>query len=93
MAEKKNTKRPTLRPVGRPPSLKGRLAQWIKDQGLSREGVAKKLEVSRRYVDALCREQRVPHAEVMDRIHRLTDGLITSAYWASVQRARKKAKS
>jgi transcriptional regulator with XRE-family HTH domain len=72
--------------------MKGQLARWIKDEGLSREDVAEQLGVSRRYVDALCREQRVPKAEVMDGIHRLTRGQITSAYWAMVDRARKKAK-
>jgi transcriptional regulator with XRE-family HTH domain len=73
--------------------MKGDLARWIKEEGISREEVAQRLGVSRRYVDALCREQRVPRAEVMDRIHRLTNGKITSAYWAQVDRDRKKADS
>ena len=72
--------------------MKGQLARWILEANRTREDVAQQLGVSRRYVDALCREQRVPKADVMDKIHQLTNGQITSAYWATVDRARKKSK-
>ena len=78
------------RPVGRPPGLSGKLARWITKSQRKRSEVAAHLGISGRYFDALCRGEKIPNADLIERIARLTGGQITNAYWAWIGRARQK---
>ncbi len=66
--------------VGRPPARWGRLALYIEQSGLSRQKVAEKLGVSRKFLDNICREVRRPGPQLAQRIEELTCGEVKVAY-------------
>lgn len=70
--------------VGRPPARWGRLALYIEQQGLSRQGMAEELGVSRKFLDNICREVRRPGPELAARIERMTQGKVSVGYLTSL---------
>jgi transcriptional regulator with XRE-family HTH domain len=86
------SKRKAKRPVGRPPGRTGKLGRWVATANRKRSEVAKQLGISGRHFDALCRGDKIPSADLIEKISRATGGSVTNAYWASVNRTRKNAK-
>jgi len=84
------SKRKAKRPVGRPPGRTGKLGRWIAKNNRKRSEIAKQIRISGRHFDALCRGEKIPSADLIEKISRLTDGGVTNVYWAQVIRKRKK---
>jgi transcriptional regulator with XRE-family HTH domain len=70
--------------VGRPPVREGKLALWIRNANLSRAEVARRLDVSRNYLDGLCREEKRPGRDLSYKIEQLTSGGVPVSYWVSL---------
>lgn len=68
----------------------GKLGRWIATNNRRRSEIAKQIRISGRHFDALCRGEKIPSADLIERIARLTDGAVTNVYWAQVIRTRKK---
>lgn len=66
------------------------LGRWIAANNRKRADIAKQVGVSGRHFDALCRGEKIPSADVIEKIARFTDGEVTNVYWAKVIRTRKK---
>ena len=74
------------RPRGRPRKANNKFGKWIDVQGMTRERVAAKLDVTRQYVDQLCRSVRRPDLELAMKIERLTGGDVGAGTWLKVPR-------
>ena len=68
----------------------GKLGLWIAANDRKRSDAAKQVGISGRHFDALCRGEKIPKADLIEKISRLTDGAVTNVYWAQVIRNRKK---
>ena len=69
---------------GRPPAKGGRLAEWLRKHGHSREEVAKRLSIDRRHLDHIARENRRPSLELAIAIEKLTNGEVSVEYLAKI---------
>jgi transcriptional regulator with XRE-family HTH domain len=67
--------------IGRPRSGNNALGRWIDRHGWTRDRVAARLGVSRRYLDRLCNGDRRPNLELAVRIEDLTGGEVSVRYW------------
>ena len=69
---------------GQPRKLTNKLGRWIDAQGLRRDAVAEKLEISVAFLNNLCRNNRRPSLELAAKIQRLTNGEVAAEWWLRV---------
>ena len=81
-------KKPRRSGPGRPASLETPLARWVDASGRPRKDLAEELDISVPYLNALCRDEKTPNPALVERISRLTGGVVTNAYWAARTQAR-----
>lgn len=67
--------------VGRPRKSETPLAAWLDREGMTRDHLADKLEVTRQYVDKLCRGASKPSLQVALAIEKLSGGTIKPSDW------------
>ncbi len=69
---------------GRPRKQETALSVWLDREGLTRDDLAAKLDISRPHVDRLCRGSGRPGLELAIRIEKLSNGAVQAAGWAGV---------
>ncbi len=77
---------PPRRRRGRPVARQGRFGEWLLKAGADRYAVAEELEISRRHLDNLAREDRRPSLALAIKIEQLTRGEVTAAFLSSIKR-------
>ncbi|MBI5508378.1 MAG: helix-turn-helix transcriptional regulator [Deltaproteobacteria bacterium] len=59
-------------------------AQWLDESGKSRDWAAEKLNVTRQYVDKLCRGEGRPSWELAAQIEKLTRSSVPVSAWVNI---------
>lgn len=70
---------------GRPRKRETHLSRWIDTSGVSRDDVARQLEINRTHLDKICRGSRRPGLALALAIEKLTAGEIPAAEWLQVR--------
>jgi transcriptional regulator with XRE-family HTH domain len=73
--------RAKCRARGRPRKRETKLSLWLDAAGITRDALAKQLELARGYVDLICSGSRRPSLEVALRIEKLTRGAVPASSW------------
>jgi transcriptional regulator with XRE-family HTH domain len=69
---------------GRPRKQETLLSKWLDAAGISRDELATRLNVSRPYVDMMCRGGRRPSLELAVAIEELTHGEVPASVWTRI---------
>lgn len=68
---------------GRPRSSENALSKWIDAAKLSREAVAKSVEITKASLDRYCRGERIPTLGAALAIEKVTNGAIPARSWVT----------